>query len=67
MKKILVTGASGFIGSALVDSLETLGFDAIRFDSVNGDISECDFVKEYKNEEIEHVFHLAAKTFVPDS
>lgn len=67
MKSILVTGANGFIGSALIKSLESLGFNIIRFNSLNGDISNYNFLKEYENTDIYHMFHLAAKTFVPDS
>lgn len=67
MKSILVTGANGFIGSALIKSLESLGFNIIRFNSSNGDISNYNFLKEYENTDIYHIFHLAAKTFVPDS
>ncbi len=67
MKSILVTGARGFIGSALIENLTSLGFDVIKFDSLNGDISDYDFLKEYENTDIIHIFHLAAKTFVPDS
>ena len=67
MKTVLVTGANGFVGSALVSNLETIGFKVIKFTSTIGDVSEYDFLKKYKNIDINHVFHLAAKTFVPDS
>lgn len=67
MKSILVTGASGFIGSALIESLKYLGFTVLKFDSSTGDIAEYDFLKEYQNTDIYHIFHLAAKTFIPDS
>jgi len=67
MKSILVTGATGFIGSALVIRLESMGFEVIQFSSVDGDISDINFIEEYENRKICHVFHLASKTFVPDS
>lgn len=67
MSNILVTGASGFIGSALVKKLKSDGKNIIEFTSKNGDISEYDFTQKYKNKNINHIFHLAAKTFVPDS
>lgn len=67
MKNILVTGSSGFIGVALVDALKNMGLNILKFDSLDGDISEYDFCQEYKNIDIHHIFHLAAKTFVPDS
>ncbi len=67
MKTILVTGSSGFIGSALVNQLELIGFNVVQFNSSMGDIIEYDFLTEYKNKKINHIFHLASKTFVPDS
>ena len=67
MKSILVTGATGFIGSALVSQLESMDFEVIQFSSVDGDISDINFIEKYENTKFFHVFHLAAKTFVPDS
>ena len=67
MKSILVTGSSGFIGKALVNSLKSLDFEIIKFDSLSGDISEFNFLDEFKDTIIDHVFHLASKTFIPDS
>lgn len=67
MKSILVTGSSGFIGLSLVQHLELLGFNVLKFDTAMGDVSEYDFLNEYNDIEIYHIFHLAAKTFVPDS
>lgn len=67
MKSILVTGATGFIGSALVSQLESMNFEVIQFSSVDGDISDINFTERYENTKFFHVFHLAAKTFVPDS
>ncbi|MDY0116712.1 MAG: NAD(P)-dependent oxidoreductase [Sulfurimonadaceae bacterium] len=67
MKHILVTGADGFIGTALVNKLELMGVNVLKFNSANGNVAEYDFIKEYKDIEINHIFHLAAKTFIPDS
>ena len=49
MKSILVTGASGFIGSALVNRLQFMGYKVTQFSSIDGDISDVNFTKEYKN------------------
>lgn len=68
MKKILITGGSGFIGTNLVIELEKLGFDivnlsahdpivhvkTIKLDLINDDLSVLD---EY---EFDYVVHLAA-------
>jgi nucleoside-diphosphate-sugar epimerase len=61
-KTILVTGASGFIGKPLAKRLEQAGCTVIRHSEHRGDIASCDLPKG-----ADHVFHLAARTFVPDS
>lgn len=67
MKKILVTGSSGFIGESLVAHLQQKNYQILTFDSKDGDICDVDLSQKYANEEIFYVFHLAAKTFVPHS
>ena len=60
---ILVTGATGLIGSALVRTFRSAGSQVAAHSSKDGDISES----ALNFSGIRHVFHLAAKTFVPDS
>jgi nucleoside-diphosphate-sugar epimerase len=67
MKKVLVTGSGGFIGSALVKRLSGLGFTVIGFDISNGDIAEEKSLGYLEKEDVSYVFHLAGKTFVPES
>ena len=67
MSKILVTGASGFIGSELVNQLNLLGKDVIPINTKNGDIFNPETLNQYLEADISFVFHLAGKTFVPDS
>jgi len=62
-KTVLVTGASGFIGRPLSEGLEQAGCTVIRHSSADGDIASC----ALPGSEVKHVYHLAARTFVPDS
>jgi len=65
--KVLVTGASGFIGTALIAELRNHSWDPIGLNSANGDIAEPQTMSRFENYDIVHGFHLAAKTFVPSS
>lgn len=67
MKNILVTGAKGFIGRALVSSLRENGYFVHEFDLCDGDIASAAALDHFLNVPLEFVFHLAARTFVPDS
>lgn len=67
MEQILITGSNGFIGSKLKSRLIELNYDIIEVNSSDGDISDFNSIKNINFENISHVFHLAAKTFVPDS
>lgn len=60
---ILVTGAGGFIGGHLVPELQKSGHSVVEFRRIDGDIALAEF--KFKN--VQHVFHLAAETFVPES
>ncbi len=67
MKKILVTGSNGFIGSTLVKRLSGLGLAILGFDITDGDVAEEGSLTHLEKEDISYVFHLAGKTFVPES
>lgn len=67
MSRILITGASGFIGRALASRLKALGRDVTPVDSTDGDIANRETLVKFAQQDIAHVFHLAGKTFVPDS
>lgn len=67
MSKILITGASGFIGRALSSKLKAKGIDLVLIGSADGDIASEDTLIKLAAVDIEHVFHLAGKTYVPDS
>lgn len=62
-RNILITGSDGFVGTHLRARLTCLGYEVKEFDFKDGDITE---MVEY-GESIEYVFHLAGKTFIPDS
>jgi nucleoside-diphosphate-sugar epimerase len=62
-KAILVTGASGFVGAHLVDALRSLGHQVYTHSTGDGDIAHCPL----EFEGVGHVYHLAGKTFVPES
>ena len=64
--KILITGAKGFIGSNLCLKLETLNIPFIPY-SEHHDTWDVNIFDQYLSDEITHVIHLAAKSFVPES
>jgi nucleoside-diphosphate-sugar epimerase len=61
--RILVTGASGFVGAHLIPALRGRGYQVLTHSHQDGDIAgdRLDFP------EVRHVFHLAARSFVPDA
>jgi len=60
---VLVTGATGFIGRHLVAALGEAGYTVHQHSRARGDITAG---LEWPVS-VAHVFHLAGKTFVPDS
>ncbi len=67
MSNTLVTGSAGFIGSVLVKQLREAGHAVIEIDQPQGDISLQETLHPYLDKKIDHIFHLAGKTFVPES
>ncbi|TAH08226.1 MAG: NAD(P)-dependent oxidoreductase [Sphingobacteriia bacterium] len=65
MYKILVTGASGFVGKYLCNALKKIGHEVVAITSQHGDISQITTWENLPPTNV--VIHLAARTFVPDS
>lgn len=65
MARILVTGASGFIGRALCRALRSQGHELVELSHQDGDIAEPATLGNIGA--VQQVFHLAGRTFVPDS
>lgn len=61
--RLLVTGSSGFIGTNLLNRLKSNGYDVVTFDVEDGDIATA----EFNFPKLDHVIHLASKTYVPAS
>ena len=55
MKKIFITGASGFIGRALKQRLLTNGYSILEMNS-NHDITVSTSFNCFKSEHIDHIF-----------
>lgn len=67
LNRILVTGSSGFIGKRLKEKLTNSSFEVVELNSENGGVTNLEEIKKIDLKKIEHIFHLAGKTFVPDS
>jgi nucleoside-diphosphate-sugar epimerase len=67
VSNILVTGSAGFIGQVLVKHLHEAGHTVSEFDQAQGDIINAAPLMGFAGDGIHHVFHLAGRTFVPDS
>jgi nucleoside-diphosphate-sugar epimerase len=62
-----VTGASGFVGKALVRRLQSASYDVIQLSSKEGDIADPTTLMKFSHIQLSRVFHLAARAYVPDS
>jgi len=60
---ILVTGATGFVGTHLVAALRDQGCRVVTHSRADGDLATC----VLQGKEIGHCVHLAGRSFVPDS
>lgn len=67
MNKVLVTGAEGFVGRALVSFFGLQGIETYSMVRADGDITDPNSFVKFKKLGITHVVHLAGKTYIPDS
>jgi len=64
--KILVTGATGFLGTALCKRLEKDGHELVRISTKNCDLTKSDSLLKFNDEKYDQIFHLAAWTQAGD-
>jgi GDP-L-fucose synthase len=64
--KIIVTGSSGFLGTALCCYLEEQGHELTKLTSKNCDLRKADNLDAYSSEKFDLIFHLAAWTQAGD-
>ncbi|WP_392533937.1 NAD-dependent epimerase/dehydratase family protein [Nostoc sp. C117] len=64
--KILVTGATGFLGTILCSQLESQGYEVVRLNSKNCDLTQQDSLLQFKQEAYDRIYHLAAWTQAGD-
>lgn len=64
--KILVSGATGFLGTVLTSRLKAEGHDLILLNSKNCDLTKQDSLLSFNNKTYDRIFHLAAWTQAGD-
>jgi GDP-L-fucose synthase len=64
--EILITGATGFLGTALSSHLESLGHHVVRLGSQNCDLTQSDSLERFDDRRYDQIYHLAAWTQAGD-
>lgn len=66
--RVLITGSDGFVGKHLVSELKKRSCEVYLFSDLRGqDVCKKEAFDDFFDKEIDIVFHLASRTFVPDS
>ncbi len=64
--KILVTGATGFLGTALCARLAAAGHELVKLNSQNCDLNDQNALLAFNGHKYDRIFHLAAWTQAGD-
>ena len=64
--KILITGASGFLGRALISKLGNLGHELVGLNSKNCDLTKQDSLDLFNDRSYDQIYHLSAWTKAGD-
>jgi GDP-L-fucose synthase len=64
--KILVTGATGFLGTTLCSQLEARGYELVRLNSKNCDLTNASSLLKFNHQVYDRIYHLAAWTQAGD-
>jgi len=64
--QILVTGATGFLGTTLCNQLESDGHSLERLNSQNADLTEYESLTQFSDRQYDQIYHLAAWTQAGD-
>lgn len=66
MMEILVTGATGFVGTALCLQLEAQGHELVRLNSKNCHLTQQESLNRFNDRTYDQIYHLAAWTQAGD-
>ena len=64
--EIVVTGATGFLGTALCGRLEREGHEVLRLNSKNCDLTRAESLEAFSQTAFDRIYHLAAWTQAGD-
>lgn len=64
--KILITGATGFLGTNLCSQLQAQGHEIVRLNSKNCDLTQPDSLLNFNDRNYDLIYHLAAWTQAGD-
>lgn len=64
--RILITGATGFMGSTLCPYLESLGHEITKVNSKIADLTKADSLNQFNGTKFDQIYHLACWTQAGD-